>query len=34
MKQYLDLLRRVRTEGAPKDDRTGTGTWSVFGHQM
>ncbi len=34
MKQYLDLLRRVRTEGAPKEDRTGTGTWSVFGHQM
>ena len=34
MKQYLDLLRRVRTEGAPKDDRTGTGTYSVFGHQM
>ena len=34
MKQYLDLLRRVRIEGAPKDDRTGTGTWSVFGHQM
>jgi len=34
MKQYLDLLRRVRTQGAPKEDRTGTGTYSVFGHQM
>ncbi len=34
MKQYLELLQRVRTEGAPKEDRTGTGTWSVFGHQM
>ncbi len=34
MKQYLELLQRVRTEGAPKGDRTGTGTWSVFGHQM
>ena len=34
MKQYLELLRRVRTEGAPKGDRTGTGTYSVFGHQM
>ena len=34
MKQYLDLMRRVRDEGAAKDDRTGTGTLSVFGHQM
>ena len=34
MDQYLDLLRRVRTEGTKKTDRTGTGTLSVFGHQM
>jgi len=34
MKQYLDLLRHVRTNGAAKSDRTGTGTLSVFGHQM
>jgi thymidylate synthase len=34
MKQYLELLRRIRTEGARKDDRTGTGTLSLFGHQM
>ncbi len=34
MEQYLDLLRRVRTEGTRKMDRTGTGTLSVFGHQM
>jgi thymidylate synthase len=34
MQQYLDLMRRARTEGARKTDRTGTGTLSVFGHQM
>jgi thymidylate synthase len=34
MKQYLDLMRHVRDHGARKEDRTGTGTLSVFGYQM
>jgi thymidylate synthase len=34
MQQYLDMMRLVRETGARKEDRTGTGTLSVFGHQM
>ncbi len=34
MQQYLDLMRHVRDQGCQKEDRTGTGTVSVFGHQM
>jgi thymidylate synthase len=34
MRQYLDFLRHIREHGAPKSDRTGTGTVSVFGYQM
>ncbi len=34
MKQYLDLMQKVLSEGQKKSDRTGTGTLSIFGHQM
>ncbi len=34
MKQYMDLVAKVMTDGVDKSDRTGTGTRSIFGHQM
>lgn len=34
MKQYLDLVRKIREQGSQRGDRTGTGTLSIFGHQM
>src|SRR4051812_18086838 len=34
MRQYLELMRSVLDHGTPKADRTGTGTLSIFGHQM
>lgn len=34
MQQYLEFLRHIRSQGTKKEDRTGTGTYSVFGYQM